>query len=303
MATRRPIPDNPVTEPEAVAAGSALFGHPLPPIPRPLSPIVGRRAELDEATALLTRGDFRLLTLTGPGGVGKTRLSLEIAHRMRATMPDGVVFIDLSPVDDPALVLPAIASTLGVPAGDSGTLLVRLAQAIGESHLLLVLDNLEQVIAAGVEIAALLARCPHTLALVTSRMPLRVQGEQEISIPTFTEGTPSQDRVATSDAVELFVQRAQAARRDFALTPQTAPHVAEICARLDGLPLAIELAAARTKLFSPAALLTRLSDRMGLLTGGPRDLPSRLQTMREAIQWSYDLLSAEDQAAFRRLAL
>ncbi|MGC4108045.1 MAG: tetratricopeptide repeat protein [Thermomicrobiales bacterium] len=298
----RPIQDNVPADPEESSPGTSVFGHPLPPVPRPLSPIVGRRKELDEATALLTRGAFRLLTLTGPGGVGKTRLSLEIAHRMRSVVRDGVVFIDLSPVENPALVLPAIATTLGVPAGDSSTLLVRLSQAIGDAHLLLVLDNLEQVITAGVEIAALLARCPHTSAVVTSRMPLRVQGEQELAIPTFTE-LSAPGRVATNDAVELFVQRAQAARRDFALTPQTAPIVAEICARLDGLPLAIELAAARTKLFSPAALLQRLSDRMMLLTGGPRDLPSRLQTMRDAIQWSYDLLSGEDQAAFRRLAL
>ncbi|MGB3329473.1 MAG: tetratricopeptide repeat protein [Thermomicrobiales bacterium] len=301
MASRLAANPGPQPDPRELPSGMLVFGHPLPPIRRPLSPIVGRRKEMETATDLLTQGDFRLLTLTGPGGVGKTRLSLEIAHHLRGVMTDGVVFIDLSPVEDARLVLPAIASSLGVPAGDTETLLPRLAQAIGDAHVLLVLDNLEQVIVAGVEIAGLLARCPHASALVTSRMPLRVQGEQELSVPTFTD--PSMDRVATNDAIELFVQRAQAARREFALTPETAPDVAEICARLDGLPLAIELAAARTKLFSPADLLHRLSDRMALLTGGPRDLPSRLQTMRDAIQWSYDLLSAEDQAAFRRLAL
>ncbi len=279
----------------------------LRPFPRPLTALIGRQREVRDASDLLREPELRLLTLTGPGGVGKTRLALEVANSFRGEMADGIGFVSLAPITDPALVPPAIALALGMTATDNTMLIARLAQAIGARHVLLVLDNFEQVISAGVLVSQLLSHCPGVKALVTSRMPLRIQGEQEMVVPPLATPDPTDAHdmqvVIHNDAVTLFVLRAQASRRDFALTAHNAPVIAEICTRLDGLPLAIELAAARMKVYSPSLLLDRLSDRMMLLTGGARDLPSRLQTMREAIQWSYDLLSTEEQALFRQLSI
>ncbi len=277
------------------------------PIPRPLTPLVGRALETEATLAFLANPDLRLLTLTGPGGVGKTRLALRTASLVTEHADWAVVFVNLSSVRDASLVRSAIAQALGVPVGDQSTLLSRLVTTIGDSQLLLVLDNFEHVISEAVVVVELLSHCPRVKALVTSRMPLHVQGEQEFSVPPLDPPVPGAvidvQLLASNEAVALFVQRARAATPSFTLNDKNAGIVAEICARLDGLPLALELAAARIKIFSVDSLLKRLNDRLGVLTGGPRDLPSRQRTMRDAIRWSYDLLAPDEQVVFRRLAI
>ncbi len=293
------------------ARGAHANDHPSPStwpdLPVPSTPLIGRIAEIDQIATVLQENSTRLVTLTGPGGVGKTRVALEAAHRIARELPGGVVFIDLSPVQEPELVLPAIASHLGIVPAPDRPLIDVLAVALKERSFLMVLDNLEQVIEAAPEVAILLARCPAMTILATSRAVLRIAAEQVIvlsplALPNVTSITNVSD-LARVDAVALFLDRAQAAHASFALTDDNREAVVELVTRLDGLPLAIELAAARIRILTPGALLPRLDRKLPLLTGGRRDAPIRQQTMRDAIAWSYELLTPVEQMIFRRISI
>ena len=270
------------------------------------TPFLGREDQVAQVVDLLRRDDVRLLTITGPGGVGKTRVAVEAAADLLADFPDGVWFVDLSVLDDPTLVPSAIARVLGVREEGSG-LTERLSRVLGGKQLLLVLDNFERVLESASLVTSLLAGGPGAKVLVTSRTPLHTSGEQEYPLSPLLlpdpEHLPTLEHVLQFEAVRLFVERAQAVKPDFTVTTANASAVAEICHRLDGLPLAIELAAALVKLLPPHALLQRLEKRLPLLTRGARDLPARQQTMRDAIAWSHDLLTPEEQTLFQRLAV
>ena len=276
-------------------------------LPAEPTPFIGREHEIEAAMSLLQRPETRLLTLSGPGGIGKTRLALRVAAEALDMYADGTFYVELAPIASAELVMPTIAKVVGVPESVNRPVLETLKVHLKDKELLLLLDNLEHVIGAGGRIADLLSACPNVKALVTSREALRVRGERQLLVPPLDlpdlADLDSAEQLRRCEAVRLFVERAQATKIDFMLSDRNAHAVAEICRCLDGLPLAIELAAARINVFSPQAMLARLERRLALLVGGPRDLPERQQTLRQAMAWSYDLLSRDEQTVYRRMAV
>ncbi|HZO25051.1 MAG TPA: tetratricopeptide repeat protein [Chloroflexota bacterium] len=276
-------------------------------LPAQTTTLLGREHDVQAVRGLLLRDDVRLVTLTGPGGAGKTRLALQVAEEVVDRFDDGACFVELSPVSDVGLVVPTIARALGVQDVAGRPLLDILVGFLYGRRLLLILDNFEQLLAAARTVADLLRTCPELSVLVTSRAPLQIGGEHEFPVPPLALPGSAQpltpDTISHYAAAALFVERAVAIKPDFAVTEANAPVIAEICARLDGLPLAIELAAARLRLLSPEAMLPRLGHALALLTGSRRDVPARQQTLRDTIGWSYDLLTPDEQALFRRLGV
>ncbi len=277
-------------------------------LPAQPTALIGREAELAEIMKRLNSEEVRLLTLTGPGGIGKTRTGLQAAAELTGSFEDGVYFVDLAPIRNPESVPAAIAQTLGLRETSDRPLLDELKGQLRAKTMLLLLDNFEQVIRAAPEVVELLRDCPQLKLLVTSREALHVRGEYvfpipPLALPKVDLKQPSIEQLTQYEAVQLFIERAQAVKPDFKVTNENAPAVAEICWRLDGLPLAIELATARIRMFSPQAMLERMGSRLKLLRGGARDLPVRQQTLRDAIDWSYELLDTGEQRLFELLSV
>jgi predicted ATPase/DNA-binding XRE family transcriptional regulator len=303
FARSMPRADSPVAPPIPSAHAGPLA---------PLTRLLGREAAAAQIERRLLSAQVRLLTLAGPPGIGKTRLSMHVAEQVRPHFADGVRFVALAPIRDPALVIPALAQALGVAQRAGQTPEDALSAALHAQQLLLVLDNFEQVAAAAPQIAELLRAAPQVKALMTSRATLNVSGEHLYAVPPLALpdpfALPPLDDLTCYPSIQLFVERVRAVRPDFMLTAENAPIVAEICARLDGLPLAIELAAARCKLFTPQALRDRLrqpagSGALSVLVNGPHDLLAHQRTLRGTIDWSYELLSCKEQAVLMRLAV
>ncbi|MDQ5826714.1 MAG: tetratricopeptide repeat protein [Chloroflexota bacterium] len=275
-------------------------------LPAQLTQLIGRDVEAAEISSRLLREEVRLLTLTGAPGTGKTRLAIEVAANVKSHF-EAVCFVALSAVSEPDLVLPTVAHAMGLKDAGEATALPQLAQYISARPVLLLLDNFEQVLRAAPRVTELLVLCPHLKVLVTSREALNVRGEQQFQVPPLAlpdpERLPALEQVSHYPAIALFEERARAVRPDFELNAENAEAVALICERLDGLPLAIELAAARTRLFPPQQIAARLDSRLKLLTGGARDLPARQQTLRGAIDWSYNLLDRGEQTLLARMGV
>lgn len=315
MPSRRPLvgPDfhcSPPKDERCFMAVHHLTLRRAPSVPRPLTPLVGRTDEADAIAAALL-DEIRhtpVVTLIGPGGVGKTRLALHVAARLEddEAFPDGVVFVPLAPLRDPMLLLPTIGQALGIYDLDATNGGMRLLDHVRSRRTLIVLDNVEQIIDAAAEVASVLAQAPGVRLLVTSQLALGISGEQRFAIqplPTPDAASHAIDDLLATPSVALFVQRGQAVRRNLDLNDRQVEAIATICRDLEGLPLAIELAAARLNILSPEALLARLSDRLHILSGERRDVPDRLRTMRQAIAWSYDLLGPAEQWMLRRLSI
>ena len=284
----------------ASPAAAPTDGLPVPP-----SRLIGREREATRLGAVLRRGEARLVTLTGPGGVGKTRLALEVARNVAGNFPDGAFFVELAPLGDPDLVLPTVSQALGLRETGERTSRETLFAYLLRRKVLLVLDNFEHLLGAAPEVAGLLGSSPGLVVLATSRAPLRVRGEHEYPVGPLAVPDPSRttdaESVAASPSAELFARRAREANPSFSLTERNAASVAAICWRLDGLPLALELAAARARFLGPMELLSRL-DR-ALEAGGARDLPERQRTMRAALNWSHELLYEAERTLFGRLSV